>query len=286
MNIKKILIAFFILFIGITKVNAQSTNIVGETVVGIISESAFVSTDPGGFESVTISDSSLTGGDAQSISVASPLEQILSVGDGYSDQGLATTIDISNSIFQGGNGTTGTNSQGSVKSFGGSGVNIERGDLTFSGEFSPSTITINSGTFTGGSGGTISIFSEATPSIYEQTFLNIPGTHGGHGFRFTRLDQSTPSVYFGATQDDTIVINDGTFVGGDGGVVTNLTDGLINAQGGSGVFIDYADVTINGGTFSGGSAGLTNGISDQVGAGVHVQDSHLTINDGNFIGVG
>ena len=176
------------------------------------------------FETVTISDSSLTGGDAQSIATASPLEQILTVGDGYSDQGLATTIDISNSIFQGGNGTIGTNSQGSAKSFGGSGVNIERGDLSFSGDFSPSTITINSGTFTGGSGGSVSIFSEATPSIYEQTYLNIPGAHGGHGFRFTRLDQSTPSIYFGATQDDTIVINDGTFVGGSGGVVTNLTD--------------------------------------------------------------
>ena len=286
MNIKKIIIVISISILSISNINAQSTNIVGETVVGIIGESAFISTDPGGFESVTISDSSLTGGDAQSIATASPLEQILAVGDGYSDQGLATTIDISNSIFQGGNGSTGTNLQGSAKSFGGNGVNIERGDLSFSGDFSPSTITINSGTFTGGSGGSVSIFSEATPSIYEQTYLNIPGAHGGHGFRFTRLDQSTPSLYFGATQDDTIVINDGTFVGGAGGVVTNLSDGLINAQGGSGAFIDYADITINGGTFTGGTAGLTNGISDLVGAGVHVQDSNLTINDGNFIGVG
>ena len=118
MNIKKLLIICSILFNSIIHVNAQSTNIVGETVVGIIGESAFISADPGGFESVTISDSSLTGGDAQSISVASPVEQILLVGDGYSDQGLATTIDISNSVFQGGNGSIGTNLQGSAKSFG------------------------------------------------------------------------------------------------------------------------------------------------------------------------
>ena len=149
MNVKKIIIVISISISSILNIYAQSTNIVGETVVGIIGESAFVSTDPGGFESVTISDSSLTGGNAQSIATASPLEQILTVGDGYSDQGLATTIDISNSIFQGGNGSTGTNSQGSAKSFGGNGVNIERGDLSFSGDFSPSTITINSGTFTG-----------------------------------------------------------------------------------------------------------------------------------------
>ena len=286
MNIKKILIIFLLPFIGLLNIWAQSTNIVGQTVVGVITESAFTSPDPGGFVSVTISDSSLTGGEGESLTIASPLEQNLQVGHGYNDQGLATTIDISNSIFLGGNAGIGTNTQGSVKSFGGNGVNIERGDLAFSGNFDPSSITINSGTFTGGVGGTVSLFYESIPSVYEQTYLNIAGTHGGHGFRFTRLDQSLPSVYFGASQDDTIIINDGLFIGGDGGVVINSTDGLINAQGGSGVFIDYADVIINGGTFTGGAAGTTNGVFDKVGAGVHVQDSNLTINDGIFTGVG
>ena len=82
MNVKKIIIVISISISSILNIYAQSTNIVGETVVGIIGESAFVSTDPGGFETVTISDSSLTGGNAQSIATASPLEQILTVGDG------------------------------------------------------------------------------------------------------------------------------------------------------------------------------------------------------------
>ena len=60
----------------------------------------------------------------------------------------------------GGNAGIGTNTQGSVKSFGGNGINIERGDLGFSGNFDPSSITINSGTFTGG-GGTVSLFNES-----------------------------------------------------------------------------------------------------------------------------
>jgi len=285
MNIKKILIIFLIPFIGLLNVSAQSTNIVGQTVVGVITEGAFTSTDPGGFVSVTISDSSLTGGEGESLTIASPIEQVLQVGDGYNDQGLATTIDISNSTFQGGNAGVSTNTQGSVKSFGGNGVNIERGDLSYSGNFDPSSITINSGTFIGGTGGSVSLFNESTPSIYDQTYINIAGAHGGHGFRFTRLDQTPPSL-FGASQDDTIIINDGIFTGGDGGVVVNSANGLVNAQGGSGVFIDYADVIINGGTFTGGAAGTTNGVLNRLGAGVHVQDSNLTINNGNFTGIG
>ena len=92
-------------------------------------------------------------------------------------------------------------------------------------------------------------------------------------------------MYFGASQDDTIIINDGTFIGGNGGVVTNSTDGLLMLTG-NGVFIDYADVIINGGTFTGGAAGMTIGVFDKVGAGVHVQDSNLTINDGIFRCIG
>ena len=116
----------------------------------------------------------------------------------------------------GGNAGIGTNTQGSLKSFGGNGVNIERGDLSYSGNFDPSSITINSGTFTGGTGGSVSLFNESTPTIYDQTYINIAGAHGGHGFRFTRLDQSLPSVYFGASQDDNIIIYVVIFTGGDG----------------------------------------------------------------------
>ena len=282
MNIKNIL--FIITFFGYSLVSAQSTNLVNEVLNGSEGSSAFLSPDSGGFTDVYFLDSDLQGGNGGTSSSASLTEVNVNAGHGYEDQGLPLINDFVSSDFIGGNGGGATNSQGAVTAFGGDGVNIIRGDLTFANDLNPSTVSISSGTFTGGSGGTVSLYSTSTsdPSIYEQTFLNIPGAHGGHGFRFTRLDQSTPSFYYGATQDDTITVSEGTFIGGSGGTVINSEDGLISAQGGSGFFVDYADVVINGGTFSGGAAGTSNGILDRVGAGLHAQDANLIINGGVF----
>ena len=230
---------------------------------------------------MSISNSTLQGGGGDVSNVTSLNEIDVNGGHGYEDQGIATSITLDTSSFNGGSGGFGTNSQGSIVSYGGDGVNIERGDLSFTGNFDPSIINISSGDFTGGDGGTTSLFKISDPSFYDQTNLDIPGSHGGHGFRFTRLDQFPPTLN-GYTDNDKISINDGVFTGGNGGVVLNSTNGLISAQGGSGLFVDYADVVINGGTFSGGAAGTTNGILDRVGAGVHAQDANLIINGGVF----
>ena len=45
----------------------------------------------------------------------------------------------------------------------------------------------------------------------------------GMDFVFNRFDQSLPNLN-GPYQDDTIIINGGTFFGGDGGVVVNSAD--------------------------------------------------------------
>lgn len=278
MNIKNIL--FIITFSGCSIVSAQSTNLVNEVLNGSEGSSAFLSLDSGGFTDVSFLNSDLQGGNGGTSSSTSLTEVNVNAGHGYEDQGLGLTIDFDSSNFIGGNGGGATNSQGAITAFGGDGINIVRGDASGGTDRDPTTISIASGTFTGGSGGTASLYSTIAPDIYEQTFLNIPGAHGGHGLRFTRLGQYPPNQDGAA--NDLIDISDGTFIGGSGGTVINSEYGLISAQGGSGLFVDYADVVINGGIFSGGASGTTNGILDRVGAGLYAQDANLIINGGVF----
>ncbi|MCK5675436.1 MAG: autotransporter outer membrane beta-barrel domain-containing protein, partial [Verrucomicrobia bacterium] len=94
---------------------------------------------------------------------------------------------------------------------------------------------------------------------------------GGDGFR-----------YIGnATEDNSLIISNGTFQGAAGGTVSGIA-GSATANGGNGLYAEEATVEIHGGDFSGSAAGTANGIEGVTGVGLRTSNSTVTVHGGAF----
>ncbi|MCF7817682.1 MAG: autotransporter outer membrane beta-barrel domain-containing protein [Kiritimatiellales bacterium] len=211
-----------------------------------------------------------TGGAGGNINVSSSSVAEALGGHGL-ELGSLFTLDAltGSAVFNGGSGGIITNGSGRARAFGGDGIHLFA-------DYVPMDLVLDGGSYQGGNGGTAVFNTADVATKYDVSNLDINGARGGNGVRISRVDQFPDG--------STLTIDSGEFTGGDGGISRNTGTGSVNANGGSGVFIDFMDVTVNGGTFIGGKAGTVNGTSGVAGAGAHFQDSTVEINDGDFQG--
>ncbi|MDZ8117919.1 autotransporter outer membrane beta-barrel domain-containing protein [Pontiella agarivorans] len=167
------------------------------------------------------------------------------------------------------------------------GVQAMGGDAIFISSGSSQAFSFTGGALTGGAGGYASFNSdEVSDPLSEVNYFgeayggaeSYSGARGGNAFRYFNDEY----VQYGVSVD----IDAGSFIGGAGGVSTNSGTGDSVADGGHGIFTDFADVNISGGTFQGGAAGTSNGEEAEAGYGVYVRDGSLTISGGTFSGNG
>ncbi|VGO16121.1 hypothetical protein PDESU_04711 [Pontiella desulfatans] len=269
-------------------------------------------------DSLTIDGANLTGGSGGMVSALAPVK-LFANGGAAIDMASGGTLNLNSGTLTGGNGGTADTSAGFLTARGGRGVSIYGayamgtidddvsvsggkggsvanggdgaqamgGDGLFILSTSSQTLDFNGGSFSGGDGGSAEFNTDLVSNpLQEKNYFgeaygeteSFSGARGGHGVRYFNDDY----LVYGVTLD----ISDGKFKGGDGGTSINNGAGDSIADGGHGIFTDYADINISGGTFSGGAAGTANGEAGSRGAGVRMRDGNLTITDGTFEGLG
>ena len=132
-----------------------------------------------------------------------------------------------------------------------------------------STVTVSSGTFQGGVGGTTTSTTETPQSLQ--------GGNGGNGL--------------GVLFNNGTTVNGGTFIGGTGGLATGTANNFVaGGYGGDGLNVNSSIVTVNAGTFQGGDSGPANGTAPNVnsgfaGSGLNANyNGTVFVNGGTFLG--
>ena len=147
------------------------------------------------------------------------------------------------------------------------------------GNGNPGGIVLSDVTYAGGAGGSATYGSDEVKTYPMAYFGDVSGANGGHGVFVSGQD------FF--PYGTTIMISNGTFSGGAGGMADNSDIGDAYADGGSGVAVDFVtQLEILDGTFSGGAGGTANGAAGADGYGVRTRDTNLRILGGTFSGNG
>lgn len=163
--------------------------------------------------------------------------------------GIVGPANIKDGIFRGGNG-----GQAIMYSANNATAEASGGDAAFitTANGTSFNTVIENGIFTGGNGGDITLTNGSITA------------NGGFGLTSNLLDTDGDSLFIQSiggvitTNIGTLIINDGVFVGGNGGrAITDNGTGTPIAAGGYGASLNGGTNIINGGTFSHGNSGLT-----------------------------
>ncbi|MDH3944861.1 MAG: autotransporter outer membrane beta-barrel domain-containing protein, partial [Anaerolineae bacterium] len=179
---------------------------------------------------------------------------------GNTSSSLDPSAVVENVISTGGAGGIATNfasfpnAPALIYANGGSGLNIGR-----SPPFASLTIRGANSAYQGGDGGTaVSLGSTVQADA-------------GHGISIQgKLGETSTEL----------VIYDGRFYGGSGGIAEGISNLTVN--GGSGLFAANCDISIHDGEFYGGLGGASNGVRFADAAAVKIVDSKFLIEDGSF----